>query len=253
VVVAGSTAAKGARLVSPAEPIVLLGPPSPFASRGGHKLHAALTRFDVPVSGRRALDLGASTGGFTDCLLQHGAAHVYSVDVGHGQLDQRLRADSRVTVLERVNARLLTPALLHEADPDFEPCALVTADLSFISLRTVTPTLCGPVGRPDADLVLLVKPQFEAGRGVVSRGRGVVRDPEVWLDVLAGVTSALRDAGTGIMGAMMSPLTGPAGNIEFLVHARKGAEGRPSGGITALLSDAVSEAGGHPQPAGDPD
>jgi 23S rRNA (cytidine1920-2'-O)/16S rRNA (cytidine1409-2'-O)-methyltransferase len=214
-------------------------------SRGGQKLEAALARFKVEPAGRRALDLGASTGGFTDCLLQHGASHVYAVDVGHGQLDQRLRTDPRVSVLERVNARHLTPETLRQADPDYEPCTLITADLSFISLRTVVPTLCGPVGAADAELVLLVKPQFEAGRVTVARGKGVVRDPAVWLETLTGVTSALAEAGTGIMGAMVSPLTGPAGNVEFLVHARKGVSGQSAAGITALLSDAVSEAGGH--------
>jgi 23S rRNA (cytidine1920-2'-O)/16S rRNA (cytidine1409-2'-O)-methyltransferase len=223
--------------------VVLVGPPTPFVSRGGEKLDAALTRFAVPVAGRRALDAGASTGGFTDCLLQRGAAHVYAVDVGHGQLDSSLRADPRVTVLERVNARTLTEAVLRDADPSYAPCPLVVADLSFISLRTVVPALTGPVAAPGADLVLLVKPQFEAGRVAVSRGKGVVRDPAEWQAALAGVTSALHAAGTGIMGAMASPLTGPAGNVEFLVHARKGHAALASDEVTALLSAAVSEAG----------
>jgi 23S rRNA (cytidine1920-2'-O)/16S rRNA (cytidine1409-2'-O)-methyltransferase len=228
--------------------VVLVGPGPRYVSRGGEKLDAALTRFAVAVAGRHALDAGASTGGFTDCLLQRGAARVYAVDVGHGQLDGSLRADPRVTVLERVNARTLSEAVLRDADPDYAPCPLVVADLSFISLRTVVPALAGPVAAPGADLVLLVKPQFEAGRAAVSRGRGVVRDPQEWLAALAGVTSALHDAGTGIMGAMASPLTGPAGNVEFLVHARKGHASPASGEVTALLSDAVSEAGGTPPP-----
>jgi 23S rRNA (cytidine1920-2'-O)/16S rRNA (cytidine1409-2'-O)-methyltransferase len=168
--------------------------------------------------------------------------------VGHGQLDQRLRHDARVTVLERVNVRSLTPEVLVAKDPAFEPVSLVTADLSFISLVTVVPALTGPVGAPDADLVLLVKPQFEAGRVVVARGKGVVRDPEVWRSALDAVTSALRDAGTGIMGAMVSPLTGPAGNVEFLVHAKKGAgagAGAPAdqaAEVGRLLTAAVDEA-----------
>jgi 23S rRNA (cytidine1920-2'-O)/16S rRNA (cytidine1409-2'-O)-methyltransferase len=228
--------------VAAAEPIVLLGTPRPFVSRGGQKLDAALTRFSVDPGHRRALDAGASTGGFTDCLLQRGAAHVYAVDVGHGQLDQHLRADERVTVLERVNVRALTPELLAERDPAFEPCSLVVADLSFVSLTGVVPTLCGPVGRPDADLVLLVKPQFEAGRAVVSRGKGVVRDPDVWLHTLESVTSALHGARTGIMGAMASPLTGPAGNAEFLLHATKGALADEPADVGRLLSAAVDEA-----------
>jgi len=227
---------------------VLVGPAPRYVSRGGEKLDAALTRFAVAVAGRHALDAGASTGGFTDCLLQRGAARVYALDVGHGQLDASLRADPRVTVLERVNARTLSEAVLRDADPDYAPCPLVVADLSFISLRTVVPALAGPVAAPGADLVLLVKPQFEAGRAAVSRGRGVVRDPQEWRAALAGVTSALHDAGTGIMGAMASPLTGPAGNVEFLVHARKGHAAPASGEVTALLSAAVSEAGGTPPP-----
>ena len=227
---------------------MLVGPAPRYVSRGGEKLDAALTRFAVAVAGRHALDAGASTGGFTDCLLQRGAARVYALDVGHGQLDASLRADPRVTVLERVNARTLSEAVLRDADPDYAPCPLVVADLSFISLRTVVPALAGPVAAPGADLVLLVKPQFEAGRAAVSRGRGVVRDPQEWRAALAGVTSALHDAGTGIMGAMASPLTGPAGNVEFLVHARKGHAAPASGEVTALLSAAVSEAGGTPPP-----
>jgi 23S rRNA (cytidine1920-2'-O)/16S rRNA (cytidine1409-2'-O)-methyltransferase len=167
---------------------------------------------------------------------------VDAVDVGHGQLDQRLRNDPRVTVLERVNVRTLTPEVLRERDACFEPCSLLTADLSFISLVTVVPALCGPLGRPDAELILLVKPQFEAGRTVVARGKGVVRDPEVWRATLERVTSALHDAGTGIMGAMVSPLTGPAGNVEFLVHARKGVDRDAALDVGRLLSDAVLEA-----------
>jgi 23S rRNA (cytidine1920-2'-O)/16S rRNA (cytidine1409-2'-O)-methyltransferase len=225
------------------EHVLILAPPPPFVSRGGQKLDAALGRFAVTTEGRRALDAGASTGGFTDCLLQRGAAHVFALDVGHGQLDARLRADPRVTVLERVNARSLTLRLLSPAAP-IAPLPLITADLSFISLRTVAPALCGEVAADGADLVLLVKPQFEAGRATVARGKGVVRDPEVWLAALEGVTSALSGAGTGIMGAMASPLTGPAGNVEFLLHARKGVSGPDSPGLAALLSAAVSEAAG---------
>ncbi len=152
---------------------------------------------------------------------------MYAVDVGHGQLHPTLRHDPRVTVLERTNARTLTlEDLQAAAAPGYEPCPLVVADLSFISLRSVVPALCGPLAAPDADLVLLVKPQFEAGRAAVSRGKGVIRDPAVWLGALEGVASALHEAGTGIMGAMASPLTGAAGNVEFLVHARKGIGGR---------------------------
>jgi len=250
--VAGSPANKAARLVAPDEAIILLGPPPPFVSRGGQKLEAALDTFDVRVEGQRALDAGASTGGFTDCLLQRGADHVYAVDVGHGQLHQRIREDPRVTVLERVNARTLTAAQLTVADPNFVPCSLITADLSFISLTAVVPALTGDVGTADAELVVLVKPQFEAGRVTVARGKGVIRDPEVWLAALSGVTSALGAAGTCIMGAMVSPLTGPAGNIEFLVHARKGAAPADADAVGRLLSAAVVEAAGPPATSGTP-
>jgi 23S rRNA (cytidine1920-2'-O)/16S rRNA (cytidine1409-2'-O)-methyltransferase len=243
VLVGGAPADKAARLVGPDEPVVLLGPASPYVSRGGLKLGAALDRFDVVTEGRRALDAGASTGGFTDCLLQRGVEQVYAVDVGHGQLDARLRADDRVVVLERVNVRTLTVAQLEAADLEFVPCPLVVADLSFISLRSVLPALCGPVAAPGSDLVLLVKPQFEVGRAAVSKGKGVVRDPALWLGALEGVTSALSAAGTGIVGAMASPLTGAAGNVEFLVHARKGlTDVTGETGETDVLAGALAEA-----------
>jgi 23S rRNA (cytidine1920-2'-O)/16S rRNA (cytidine1409-2'-O)-methyltransferase len=240
--VGGAPADKSARLVGPDEPVVLLGPPSPYVSRGGHKLEAALVRFDLGVAGRRALDAGASTGGFTDCLLQRGVSHVYAVDVGHGQLHPSLRRDRRVTVLERTNVRDLGADDLRAVDPGFSPCSLVVADLSFISLRRVAPALTGSVAASGADVVVLVKPQFEAGRPAVSRGKGVVRDPGLWLEALEGVASALAKTGTGIMGAMPSPLTGAAGNTEFLLHARKGEPGLGGRARAAVLSGAVGEA-----------
>jgi 23S rRNA (cytidine1920-2'-O)/16S rRNA (cytidine1409-2'-O)-methyltransferase len=242
VVVSGTAADKPARQVAPQEPIVLLGPPARFVSRGGEKLDAALSRFAIDPTDCRAIDAGASTGGFTHCLLQRGAARVYAVDVGHGQLDQRLRSDDRVAVFERVNVRTLTSEILRQGDPTFTPVPLVTADLSFISLVTVVPALTGPVSADGADLVLLVKPQFEAGRVVVARGKGVVRDPEVWRQALNDVTSALHAAGTGIMGAMVSPLTGPAGNVEYLVHSRKGHPGAGPAAVAIALDEAVAEA-----------
>lgn len=237
VLVAGAVADKPARLVAPAEPVVLRGPGPRFASRGGEKLDAALRRFSLDVSGDRALDAGASTGGFTDCLLQSGAAHVVAVDVGYGQLDARLRADPRVTVLERTNVRTLTPGSL--AALGCQPVDLVTADLSFISLTMVAPVLAGPIARPGADLVLLVKPQFEAGRPEVSRGKGVVRDPGTWHQVLRSVASALAGSGAAIMGAMPSPLTGPAGNVEFLLHAVTSREPIPPAEVDRMLEAAV--------------
>ncbi|MCU1449659.1 MAG: hemolysin, partial [Acidimicrobiales bacterium] len=216
VTVAGAPADKASRLVAPEEPVRVAGDGPRFVSRGGEKLDAALEHFAVDVAGRTALDAGASTGGFTDCLLQRGAARVVAVDVGHGQLDARLRDDPRVSVLERTNVRHLTPA-----DLGGESFGVVTADLSFISLRTVAPALVRLAG-PGADLVVLVKPQFEAGRQEASRGRGVIRDPAVWERVLDDVTAAFASEETVMMDRMRSPLTGAHGNVEFLVHLRKG-------------------------------
>src|SRR5947207_3126392 len=197
VLVSGTRADRAGRLVSPDEPVHLEGPPSRFVSRGGEKLAAALDRFLVAVAGRRALDAGASTGGFTDCLLRAGAAHVDAVDVGRGQLAWSLRHDPRVTVRERTNVRALEPADLGG------PVDLTVADLSFISLVTVAPALARCT-RPDGDFVLLVKPQFEAGRARIGKG-GVVRDPGVHRAVLHEVRDGLRDAGLHVVGVMVSP------------------------------------------------
>ncbi len=211
VVVAGAPASKGATLVDPAQPITILGPPPPFVGRGGEKLDAALDRFRLDVTGRRCLDAGASTGGFTDCLLQRGAAEVVAADVGYGQLHEKLRRDPRVVVRERTDVRSLG---LDDVGGGAE---VVVADLSFISLRHVLPSLF-TLAAPGAPLVPLVKPQFEAGRREVDRGRGVVRDPVVWRRVLEEIVVAVEEAGAAIMGAMASPLTGAAGNVEFLLH-----------------------------------
>ena len=228
VLVGGAPADKAARLVGPDEPIVLAGPPPRFVSRGGEKLEAAFERFAVDVAGRRVLDAGASTGGFTDCCLQRGAAAVVAVDVGHGQIHERMRAHDRVEVRERVNVRALT------ADDVVPPVDVVVADLSFISLRTVAPALLAVVV-PGGDLVLLVKPQFEAGRAVVSAGRGVVRDPEARADALEAVGASLEALGATIMDAMVSPLRGADGNVEFLVHAS--APGRAPAAVPAPAVD----------------
>jgi 23S rRNA (cytidine1920-2'-O)/16S rRNA (cytidine1409-2'-O)-methyltransferase len=213
VVVAGRPVAKTGTLVSPDEPVTLATPARRFASRGGEKLDSALTRFGIEAAGRHALDAGASTGGFTDCLLSRGVGHVIAVDVGYGQLDWRLREDPRVTVLERTSVRDLRPEALPYL-PD-----LVVADLSFISLTLAVPPLV-QCSAPEAEFVLLVKPQFEAGREAVGSG-GVVSDPEVWRNVLASVSEALADEGLGTRNAMASPLIGPAGNVEFFLHATR--------------------------------
>jgi len=213
VLVNGSVADKSARQVAPADAVVVEGPPPRFVGRGGEKLDRALDEFQVDPSGRRALDVGASTGGFTDCLLQRGATHVVALDVGHGQLHERLRADARVTNLERTNVR-------HATVDDIDgPVDLLVGDLSFISLRLVIPTLT-TLCQPGADMVLLVKPQFEAGRREVDRGRGVITDPQIHERVREEVAAALVDAGCAVVGWTDSPITGADGNREFLVHAR---------------------------------
>jgi 23S rRNA (cytidine1920-2'-O)/16S rRNA (cytidine1409-2'-O)-methyltransferase len=213
VLVAGVVADKAARLVSPAEPVVVSGERPRFVSRGGEKLDAALAEFALDVRDMRVLDAGASTGGFTDCVLQRGAAHVVALDVGHGQLHERMRGDSRVRVIERFNVRHL------ERDDIGGSVDLVVADLSFISLTIVLPALLR-VLRPDGDLVALVKPQFEAGRAEVSRGRGVITDPEIHDRVRDEIDAALRNLGAGVRGWIDSPIRGADGNKEFLVHAR---------------------------------
>jgi 23S rRNA (cytidine1920-2'-O)/16S rRNA (cytidine1409-2'-O)-methyltransferase len=238
VLVGGAVAERASRLVAPFEPVELANPARRFVGRGGEKLEAALDRFGVDVTGAVVLDAGASTGGFTDCLLQRGAAAVAAVDVGHGQLDARLRADARVVVLERTDVRALDRALLSAALGDARvPVDALTADLSFISLRAVAPALAGPIVRAGGSLVVLVKPQFEVGRAEASRHKGVVRDPELWLSALRAAASSLADAGAAIMDAMPSPITGASGNAEFFVHAVVHA--LPLG---AALSDAADEA-----------
>jgi 23S rRNA (cytidine1920-2'-O)/16S rRNA (cytidine1409-2'-O)-methyltransferase len=235
VLVGGAPADKPARLVAPDEPIEVLGPPPRFVGRGGEKLDAALERFAVDVAGRRCLDCGASTGGFTDALLQRGAREVVAIDVGRGQLHERLRADPRVIDRERTSVRGLDPAEVGG------PGEIVVGDLSFISLRLVAADLVH-LTEDGGDLVLLVKPQFEAGRAEASRGKGVITDPDIWRRVLGEVCDALVTRGTAIMGAMASPLHGADGNVEFLVHARRGAPGNPEIPLARLLDAAVAEA-----------
>jgi len=236
VLVNGAQADKPGRLVAEDEALVVQSPPR-FVSRGGEKLDAALERFAVTVAGRRALDAGASTGGFTDCLLQRGAQHVVAVDVGHGQLHPRLRHDPRVSVFERTNVRTV------DAGTVGGPFELVTADLSFISLASVAPVLAGNLATPGADVVVLVKPQFEAGRQAARRGRGVVRDPGVRRASLEQAASALTRAEATIMGAMASPLLGPAGNAEFFLHARAHGTGTASQPeLSAMIDAAVADA-----------
>jgi len=189
-------------------------PQVPYVSRGGLKLAHALDHFEVDPQGGVALDIGASTGGFTDVLLQRGARRVYAVDVGHGQLDWRLRNEPRVVVLERTNARYLTTELVPE------PIDLVVCDASFISLRLALPPALR-LTHPDARLVALIKPQFEVGKGRVGKG-GVVRDPALHAEVCAAIARWLgEEQGWRVLGIVESPITGPKGNREFLICARR--------------------------------
>jgi 23S rRNA (cytidine1920-2'-O)/16S rRNA (cytidine1409-2'-O)-methyltransferase len=186
--------------------------PEPYVSRGGHKLAAALDAFGVDPAGRVCLDVGASTGGFTDVLLQRGASRVYAVDVGRGQLAEPLRRDSRVINMERTNARSLTASSLPE------PVSLASVDVAFISLRLVLGPIASTFGRDGGDLIPLVKPQFEAGRGETKGG--VVRDPAVHERVLREVGEAALAIGLETLGTIPSPILGPEGNREFLLHLR---------------------------------
>ncbi len=221
-------ATRAARLVSPDDRIAVADAGQKFVSRGGAKLDGALARLDVMVFGKRWLDAGASTGGFTDRLLQGGATAVCAVDVGYGQFDWRLRNDERVVLLERTNVREITPD-----DLPWSPDGVV-ADLSFISLTLVLPAF-RRVAVDDADFVLLVKPQFEVGKSEVGKG-GVVRDPKLWVAAITRVVDRAEELGLGLRSVVASDVPGPAGNREFFVHLRAGAV------VTAgLIEAAVAE------------
>ncbi|MEV0308946.1 TlyA family RNA methyltransferase [Nonomuraea fuscirosea] len=235
--VGGQRAQKAATQVDTASAIVVTtsddGPD--YVSRGAHKLLGALDTFEnLKVEGRRCLDAGASTGGFTDVLLRRGAAHVLAVDVGYGQLAWSLRNDERVTVMERVNVRDLTPEMVGE-----EPPTLVVGDLSFISLRLVLPALAA-VAAPRADFVMLVKPQFEVGKDLVGAG-GVVRDPGLRARSVRDAAAKATELGLSVRGVTASPLPGPSGNVEYLLWLGKG-EGEPQvADLDAEIERAVAE------------
>lgn len=231
-VMAGQVRVEGQVIIKPATPVnsivqlnVEAGPR--FVSRGGDKLEAALTAFGVDVRGRVCVDVGASTGGFTDCLLQHGAAKVYAVDVGKGILHWKLRTDQRVVVMEEMNARNL------EKLP--EAVGLATIDTSFISLKNILPVVKrwlpspkkahtgGREAEDKGDVIALIKPQFEAGRKETAKGKGVIRDPEVHRLVLLDVLPFAQNKGFAVRGLIQSPLLGPKGNVEFLVWLGIGA------------------------------
>ncbi|MFA9445151.1 TlyA family RNA methyltransferase [Egicoccus sp. AB-alg6-2] len=241
VTVDGAPALKSATQVHAGQAIVVAAPARRFVSRGGEKLAHALERFAVDPSGRRCLDAGVSTGGFTDCLLQAGAAHVLAYDVGYGQVHEKLRQHPQVTVQERTNVRDLTSDLLPPPLPD-----LMVADLSFISLAGVLPAL-RPLLADPAEAVVLVKPQFEAEREQVGKG-GVVRDPDVWRQCLLRVADAARSLGWRRLDVTASPLLGPAGNVEFLMHLE--AAGADEPGFDDVLAAAVAEGRAHRSGAG---
>lgn len=214
VTVSGAAADKAARMVAPDEPVRILAPPRRYVSRGGDKLEAALESFGVAAAGKRCVDVGASTGGFTDCLLEHDASVVYAIDVGYGQLHAKLRGDDRVVLHERVNCRNLT--IDHVGGRSVDVC---TVDVSFISLRLATPPLHSVMAH-GGDWIFLVKPQFEATRAQVGKG-GIVADPAVWkavLERLHGWTSAQN---VYLVDVIPSPIRGTKGNVEFLAHLRK--------------------------------
>lgn len=222
---------KAGHLLDPAVELQVRRPPR-FVSRGGEKLAAALAAFAVETSGAVCADIGASTGGFTDVLLQHGAKRVYAIDVGYGQLDYRIRSDERVEVMERTNARYL------ESLPELVD--LLTIDVSFISLRLVLP-VAHRLLRPAGDCVALIKPQFEAGKGRVGK-EGVVRDPAVHREVLGGVIEAATEIGFAPLGLIPSPITGPAGNVEFLVWLKR--DGSPGLDAHDVIRRVVAETSG---------
>jgi 23S rRNA (cytidine1920-2'-O)/16S rRNA (cytidine1409-2'-O)-methyltransferase len=237
VTIDGAPAAKPATQVLASQALVLLAPPRQYVSRGGHKLAQALDRFGLDPQGRRCLDAGISTGGFTDCLLQRGATDVFGVDVGYGQVHERLRTDDRVTIRERTNIRDVSASDVPQPLPD-----LLVADLSFIALRLVLPVLVSLID-PSGDVVALVKPQFEAQRGDVGKG-GVVRDVEVWRRVLTDVATSGAALGWPVVGLTASPITGPAGNVEFLAHLRAPDSPAPatSNKVASSMQDVVDAA-----------
>ena len=237
--VGGAAATKAATAVDRGTALLVDPPPDgtvEYASRGGHKLAGALATFtSVAVEGRRCLDAGASTGGFTDVLLRAGASTVVAVDVGYGQLAWAIRSDDRVEVHDRTNVRTLEPAMIGGV------CDLVVSDLSFISLPLVLPALAACLA-PDGDLVPMVKPQFEVGKERLGSG-GVVRDPALRADAVRGVARAAARSGLRTHGVVASPLPGPAGNVEFFLHLRHGDPAAVSADDLAAMVDRAVEEG----------
>lgn len=241
-VMAGAVLVGGRKAVKPSEevpdgaPVEVLRE-SPYVSRGGFKLEKALREFGITPQGKAAADIGASTGGFTDCMLQHGAVKVYAVDVGYGQLHAKLRGDPRVIVMERTNARYLSPEAFGE------PIGFATVDVAFISLKLILPPLIACVAN-GADIAALVKPQFEAEARFVKKG--VVRDATVHERVLGDILEWLKGLPVSVRGLSYSPITGPKGNIEFLLYLKKepGASVEPD--VRALVAEAHIGVKGNP-------
>ncbi|MCL4079134.1 TlyA family RNA methyltransferase [Coriobacteriia bacterium Es71-Z0120] len=233
-ILAGEVRVDGVVALKPGQPVspaatLQAAPRERYVSRGGRKLEGALEAFGIDVRGLRAIDVGASTGGFTDCLLKHGAASVVALDVGYGQLAWSLRTDERVTVIERTNVRTADPLRLGA------PFDLVVCDVSFISLTTVLPRLIELAGA-NGQVLALVKPQFEVGKGRLGK-KGVVRDPDLHREVLERVVAAVTETGWVVRGVTFSPLKGPEGNVEFWVWAA--ADGEPT---DVRPTDVVAEA-----------
>ncbi|MGZ0086283.1 TlyA family RNA methyltransferase [Caldibacillus thermoamylovorans] len=241
-VMAGLVYANGVRLEKPGEkvpadiPLEVKGNPLPYVSRGGLKLEKALRDFQIAIENKIVLDIGASTGGFTDCALQHGAKLSYAVDVGYNQLAWKLRQDERVVVMERTNFRYVTPDLFTKGLPE-----VAVIDVSFISLRLILPVV-KTVLVPGGDVVALVKPQFEAGKEHVGK-KGIVRDPRIHQDVLESIVRFACQQGFDVVHLSYSPITGGDGNIEFLLHAVYPSEDREGENrLAAPIADVVSEA-----------
>jgi 23S rRNA (cytidine1920-2'-O)/16S rRNA (cytidine1409-2'-O)-methyltransferase len=240
-VMAGQVRVDGQRVLRSAAPVapdahLLVEQGPPYVSRGGEKLEAALEAFNVLVKGMVCADVGASTGGFTDCLLQHGADKIYAIDVGHGVLDWQLRQEPRLIVMEDTNARFV------ERLP--EPVSIITIDVSFISLKVILPVVKGWLGSQGGAVIALIKPQFEAGRKEVSRGRGVIRSPDIHRQVLMEVLSLALEVGYTARGLIRSPLTGPKGNVEFLAWLSP--VGAQEDSLEAMVNAVLSNEGSQP-------
>lgn len=217
VTIGGAPGLKASRQVDAREPILVSGPPPRFVGRAGWKLEGAIETFSLEPEGRHCLDVGSSTGGFTDCLVQHGAASVVSVDVGTNQLHEKLRSDPRITVLENRNIRSVT--LVDFADDPLRHSGfgLIVADLSFTSTTAMLPHLATLLAS-NGEMMVLIKPQFEAGRQEVSRGKGIIRDHEIWVRVMHEFIDGAAAASLEVVGLDVSPITGGKGNVEFLAH-----------------------------------